>query len=210
MDENTSTRRETSRDQIVQAAHALFLQHGYNGTSMRAIAQQAGVALGGIYNHFASKEEIFRAILLEKHPYFDLLEAMNAAEGETVDLLLRDAARRMVACLGERPDFLNLMFIELVEFRRQHIPMLFDLFFPMIMQFAERLSAHSEALRPIPYPVLMRAFLGLFFSYVLTEIMLSENLPKDANTSALDYVTDIFLNGVLVVPVQTSASGEQQ
>jgi AcrR family transcriptional regulator len=210
MDENISSHRESSRDQILQAAHALFLQHGYNGTSMRAIARQAGIALGGIYNHFSSKEEIFIAILLERHPYFDLLAAMNAAEGDTAELLLRDAARRMVACLGERLDFLNLMFIELVEFRRQHIPLLFNLFFPQIMQFAERLNAHSETLRPVPYPVLMRAFLGLFFSYVMTELLLGQNLPKDANAAALDYFTDIFLHGILLEPAQTSASGAQQ
>ena len=50
------SRGERTRAEIIQAAHDLFIQQGYHGTSMRQIAGQAGIALGGLYNHFESKE----------------------------------------------------------------------------------------------------------------------------------------------------------
>ena len=59
--EESLSRGEQTRNAILQAAHDLFVQQGYHGTSMRQIAKQAGLALGGLYNHFASKEDVFQA-----------------------------------------------------------------------------------------------------------------------------------------------------
>lgn len=43
---------------IIQAALDEFLEKGYEGTSMEAIAVRAGISKGGLYHHFKSKEEI--------------------------------------------------------------------------------------------------------------------------------------------------------
>jgi len=48
---------------ILDAAVRLFSQHGYDGVSMRRIAEQAGVSKANIYHHFASKEALYFAIL---------------------------------------------------------------------------------------------------------------------------------------------------
>ena len=61
------------------------MEQGYHATSMRQIAERADLALGGIYNHFTSKEEIFEAIIVDKHPYKKVLPLILAAEGETVE-----------------------------------------------------------------------------------------------------------------------------
>ena len=55
MAEETQTKGETTRLAIEDAAVNLFMEHGYHATSMRQIAERAGLALGGIYNHFSSK-----------------------------------------------------------------------------------------------------------------------------------------------------------
>ena len=59
MTEEAQTKGEVTRLAIEDAAIELFLEHGYHATSMREIADHAGLALGGIYNHFKSKDEIF-------------------------------------------------------------------------------------------------------------------------------------------------------
>jgi AcrR family transcriptional regulator len=43
-----ATKGERTRRQVIQAAQRLFVERGYHGTSMRQIAQEAGLALGGI------------------------------------------------------------------------------------------------------------------------------------------------------------------
>ena len=45
MPENSATNMETTQQKIIRAAHDLFVQQGYHGTSMRQIAAQADIAL---------------------------------------------------------------------------------------------------------------------------------------------------------------------
>ena len=49
---------EHSRAAIFDAALALFQERGYEATTMRAIAERAGVSLGSSYHYFASKEHL--------------------------------------------------------------------------------------------------------------------------------------------------------
>jgi AcrR family transcriptional regulator len=196
MSEVVSEKVENKKAEIIQAAYQLFLKNGYHGTSMRQIAQSAEIALGGIYNHFNSKEEIFVAVIQDFHPFFDVIPVINKARGDTLEEIIRDAARRMISGLGNRPDFLNMMFIELVEFNGEHIPALFDLFFPKVREFAMRFFKDNAGLRPVPVFVLARAFIGLFFSFYITELLIGKQLPNQEH--ALDYFVDIFLHGILV------------
>src|ERR1700680_33094 len=57
-------RRGGSRDAIVEAAVRLFLERGFGSVSMDELAEAAGVARGAASHQVASKEEIFREMLL--------------------------------------------------------------------------------------------------------------------------------------------------
>ncbi|MCI0519118.1 MAG: TetR/AcrR family transcriptional regulator [Chloroflexi bacterium] len=195
--EESIPRSERASTQIVQAAYRLFLQNGYHGASMRQVAQEAGVALGGIYNHFPNKEALFREVLFEYHPYKNVVPYLLEAQGDTLEAILRDAARRLVAGLGERRDLLNLLFIEMVEFNGQHMGDLFELIYPHVALFAQQFVQRQDELRPIPIIILLRSFLGLFFSYFITEIMIAEKFPPEGRENALDYFVDIYLHGIL-------------
>ncbi len=191
------TKARRTRAAIVDAGHRLFLRQGYAATSMRQIASEAGLALGAAYNHFHSKEDIFVAILKERHPILQILPAMQAANGETVEELARDAAARMIAILSQRQDVLNLMFIELVEFKGKHVSELFPIFFPPLMEFAQRFVQARGRLRQAPLPIVLRAFMGLFFSYFMTEQLIGSQLPPEFKEGAFDSFVDIYLHGIL-------------
>lgn len=51
-------RLSEGKDRIADAAAALFLNGGYHSTSVREIAQKAGLSVGSVFNYFTSKEEI--------------------------------------------------------------------------------------------------------------------------------------------------------
>lgn len=56
----------SKRAAILEAAQVLFLRHGYEGSSMDAIAQEAEVSKLTVYNHFTDKETLFCAAIEAK------------------------------------------------------------------------------------------------------------------------------------------------
>ena len=58
-----SRKSEISRGQILDAAAAMLRRQGYGNTTLRRIAEVAGIQAGSIYYHFASKDEIMDAVL---------------------------------------------------------------------------------------------------------------------------------------------------
>jgi len=189
---------EVTRLAIEDAAISLFLEHGYHATSMRQIADQAGLALGGIYNHFSSKDEIFQGIIIDKHPYKKILPAILSAEGETVDEFFKNAATIVITELSKQPEFINLMFIELVEFKGKHGSMMLREIAPKVLPVFEKIVKSRKNLRVTNPAVLMRSFFGMIISYFVTEMIVSDSvISKLMPKNTADLYTDIFLHGIL-------------
>lgn len=193
----SNSKKDRTRQSILDASHSLIMEQGYAATSMRQIAERSGLALGGIYNHFPSKEDVFSTIIFERHPFFQIMPLLNSVEANNIEEFVRKAAQLLVDELGHRPDFLNLMLTEIVEFKGQHIPLIFTKIFPMILPLAQRMSNLSGVARRIPPPVIMRAFLGMFFSYYITGIVLGPAMPKEMQEDSFDHFVEIFLHGIL-------------
>ncbi len=193
---------ETTRLQIEDAAIELFMKNGYHGTSMRQIAEHAGLALGGIYNHFKSKDEIFEAIIVDKHPYKKLLPVIVDTEGETMDEFLGNAARVVIKELTSQPYYVKLMLIEIVEFNGSHGAALIKEIAPKILPVFEKLVKTKKNLRIIHPVLLMRSFIGMVLSYIITDMIIANSvLNKFMPKNALDAYVDIYMHGVIKEPV---------
>ena len=189
---------EVTRLAVEDAAISLFLEQGYHATSMRQIADQAGLALGGIYNHFSSKDEIFQGIIIDKHPYKKILPAILTAEGETVDEFFKNAATIVITELSKQPEFISLMFIELVEFKGKHGSMMLREIAPKVLPVFEKIVKSRKNLRVTNPAVLMRSFFGMIISYFITEMIISDSvISKLMPKNTADLYTDIFLHGIL-------------
>jgi AcrR family transcriptional regulator len=195
MPEESLTKGERTHRAIVEAAYTLFLQQGYAATSMRQIAEHAGLALGGIYNHFASKEAIFAELIIDRHPYQQILPILLKTPTDDMETFVRTAAQAMVSELDKRPDFIKLMLIEMVEFNGRNMPNMLKQVLPQVLPLIGKFN--KKLLRPIPPFVFFRAFLGLFFSYYMTELLLSNTPAARMSTNALDHFVEIFLHGVM-------------
>jgi AcrR family transcriptional regulator len=55
-------KREQSKQHIQEVALTLFAEHGYEKTSIRMIAQKAGISLGLLYNYYPGKDELLKEI----------------------------------------------------------------------------------------------------------------------------------------------------
>lgn len=90
--------REARRDAILDVAARWFLEHGYAGTTMSAIAAEMGGSKGTLWNYFPSKEELFGAVIERVAGDFRarLVEVLDPADGE-VEARLRRYARQFLA-----------------------------------------------------------------------------------------------------------------
>ena len=189
---------EATRLTVEDAALELFMEQGYHATSMRQIADKSGLALGGIYNHFKSKDEIFEAIVVDKHPYKKILPLIQEAEGETMEEFLGNATRVVINELTSQPYYIKLMLIEIAEFNGKHGAVLIKELAPNIMPVFEKLVKTRKELRVTHPVILMRSFIGMVLSYMITDIVISNSiLSKLMPSNTLDAYVDIYMHGVL-------------
>jgi AcrR family transcriptional regulator len=176
MHKDKQTKGEATRLAIEEVAINLFLEQGYHATSMRQIADQAGLALGGIYNHFSSKEEIFEAIIVDQHPYKKILPLIIEAQDDGTEEFFGNAFRIIINELGKQPEFINLMFIELVEFKGKHGTIMLREIAPKVLPVFERVVKARKDLRVTNPAALMRSFFGMVISYFVTEMVISNSV----------------------------------
>ena len=198
---DSPTKGETTRLSVEDAAVELFMEQGYHATSMRQIAERAGLALGGIYNHFASKDEIFEAIIVDKHPYQRILPLVVEAQGETAEEFLRSAFKIAVAEISKDPAYMKIMLIEMVEFNGKHGAGMLKEIAPKVLPVFEQMLKVRKGLRISNPAMFLRSFFGMIISYFITEMVtansvISKLMPKDA----MDIYMDIYLHGILKEP----------
>ena len=100
---------EATRRRILEAAESLFLEHGYDGTSLRMLTTAAGVNLASVHYHFGGKEELFRAMLAA------LFDPLNRERAALLAEYEKAAAGRPLPC----ETILNALFVPTLRLARQ-------------------------------------------------------------------------------------------
>jgi TetR/AcrR family transcriptional regulator len=81
-------RQSSGEIAILEAAIRLFSTHGFDGVSMRQIAETAGVSKANIYHHFQSKEALYLAIISDSARKLSMLvESLAEGGGEMSDAI---------------------------------------------------------------------------------------------------------------------------
>ncbi len=148
-----------TKARILDAAEALFMEHGFEATSLRTLTSAAGVNLAAVNYHFGTKEELFETVLRRR------LDPMNLQRVELLTRLEAKAAPHALPCdrimlalfapalrLARDParggkDFLRLLgraYADPAPFIRQFLA---EQYAPMIARFK---SAFARALPHLP------------------------------------------------------------
>jgi AcrR family transcriptional regulator len=116
-------RSERCRRLVLDAALRLFSRHGYGATSVRQIAEEAGVSVGAVYHHFPDKETMFRSLIEEykaitNEPRFPYYRAIRTGlfpnNLEQLGYAARDSVRQY-------RDYQALFFVDVIEFQGDHV-----------------------------------------------------------------------------------------
>ncbi|MEA3350060.1 MAG: TetR/AcrR family transcriptional regulator [Chloroflexota bacterium] len=65
--EHTRKRRSVMRNRLLTTARKLFVNHGYEATTMQLIVEEAGTSIGNCYFYFSNKQALFLTVLEELH-----------------------------------------------------------------------------------------------------------------------------------------------
>lgn len=94
------TLKSDIRETILKVAQSKFARKGFLKTSMRDIAEAAGVGVGNVYNYFASKDELFQAVVRPVTDEFkQMLEKHHGQNGKDALEMLSEAYFRN--CVNE-------------------------------------------------------------------------------------------------------------
>lgn len=110
---------EDRRRQLLQVAIASFAQNGFSGTKTKDIAAAAGVSEAILFRHFASKEDLYHAILDEKEATLGgerwFAEMKELAERRDDRGLLQHIARQLIRSFREDSAFHRLLLYASLE-----------------------------------------------------------------------------------------------
>ena len=81
-----------TKTRILDAAESLFVEHGFEATSLRSLTSAAGVNLAAVNYHFGSKEELFQAVLTRR------LDPMNQERIDRLERMQREAGGKPLSC----------------------------------------------------------------------------------------------------------------
>jgi AcrR family transcriptional regulator len=81
-----------TKTRILDAGERLFVEHGFEATSLRSLTAAAGVNLAAVHYHFGSKEELFQAVLTRR------LDPMNQERIDLLEKVEREAGGRALSC----------------------------------------------------------------------------------------------------------------
>ncbi|MGC1304989.1 MAG: TetR/AcrR family transcriptional regulator [Caulobacteraceae bacterium] len=138
-----ATAKDVRRQTILEMAREIFLEDGYAAASMSAIAARLGGSKGTLYNYFASKEELFKAVIQDQcdRKMTLMFEGMTAGDGDVAKGLHTLGTRYATIVLGE--DVINLSRILVAEVLR--FPELGKTMYEAgPLQGAQRLGAYME------------------------------------------------------------------
>lgn len=197
------------REQILTTAVSLFSQRGFSGTTTKEIARAAGVSEAMVFRHFASKEELYGAILADKACQDGMLrfapcEPDSALEKAVIEKddyaffynLAIHALNKHEADVG----FMRLLFFSALEeheladrFFKEFISRLYD----FIGDYIERRQADG-AFRRVKPRIVVRAFLGMLIHHSLNNVLWDKkrSLLNISNEQAAKNFAEIILNGI--------------
>ena len=197
----TRMRAEGRRNQIVSIAAELFSQKGFRGTTTKEIADNAGVSEAIIFRHFATKDDLYHAILDNKvkQTAERMKENLNEAAGRKDDkAYFGSLAYEMLEFHSTDRTFMRLLLFSALEGHE-----LSEIFFHStaremknhIRRYIKQRIADG-AFRPIDPAIAARAFVGMVLNQAQIRNIFRDDDLRFSNRQMADRFVDIFLNGI--------------
>jgi len=208
MENRQNTRTQQTRERLRASAYLLFLQQGYQATSIDAILAEAGISSKEtLYRHYASKEALFVDVLSHltmEHPGFsERLAAMPLSHDlPSLQENLTQLSREILSMMCQ-PGYLPLVRMIIAEASR--FPQLGTLFFSTVTQrgiaiitnlLAEARKQHLIA--DLDFDVVAHTLLGGLLTYVLRSLVVAGEEAQLPALDCADEVVEVIMRALIL------------
>lgn len=137
IDKKSRKKKDTSQKHaaILAGAIRVFIENGYELSSMDRIAEVAGVSKRTIYNHFSSKEILFQAIVADFLKQRDEIKPIHYSQNQPLNDQLKEFARAELFLINEP--------------MRRGLSKLFTSVFLMDIEFGKKTRSQYDPHRPL-------------------------------------------------------------
>lgn len=198
------------RDQILQIAIKLFSQYGFRGTTTKKIAEAAGVSEAMVFRHFASKQELYHAILDRKAceggkatPLSVINEIIKTKDDfEVFYQIILDALKKH----QQDPEFMRLLMHSALEGHELAEMFINESIVPTyeVLSFYISQRQRDGVFRNLNPKLIVRAFVGMMIHHSINTNLWDKNgrILKITNEEAARGFTEILLNGIKKTPAE--------
>lgn len=184
------------REEILQVSLHLFAERGFHGTSMRDIAREADIGEGLIYHYFASKRDLFRAII-EEHSFLPLLRTLpDLAQQLDLRGLLIVLARGFFDVLKQNTELVRVLLQEVQVFPEEKEAFFTDAVNESITALAQILDERmsDKARTQVDPAVSARIFFNSLLAFFVEQEILGGKhmLPAD-EAVYIEHLVDMFV-----------------
>ena len=189
----------------MQSAIRLFAEKGFRGATTRELAASLGVTEPVLYQHFATKDDLYAAIIAAKIAEGSerTAELQKLLEGEDDRAILAHIAALILDRYEHDPAFIRLLLfsaLERHELGRQFYGTHVKGFYEMIAAYLRR-RIRAGAFRAVNATVAARSFMGMVQEHGLTAELFGPQPPRIARARLIDEIVAIFLDGIRVQPL---------
>jgi len=197
---------EERRSQILAVAVSLFSERGFRGTTTKEIAHAAGVSEAMVFRHFATKEELYAAILDHKacaHDRFDPAElSADAIKRKDDRAVFESLALAALDHHQKDPEFQRLLLHSALE-KHQLAQMFFNEFVRPVYEFLSSYISERQrdgAFVEVDPAIVVRCLIGMVMHHSLTNNLWDPDrrLLNISNEAAAKHFTEILLHGITV------------
>lgn len=192
---------QDNRQKILDAAAQLFANKGFNGVSVREIAESAGVTKPVIYYYFESKEDLHQQLFQSAYQHTVGIHANIFDSGDPVETQMRELMRSHFRFCKDNPDMVKILYDTIGKTINEkglnsEKPELLqtDTKFKRFSDFV-RLGQEKGTFKPSIDPVKAgMMFLGSMNIFILTHLHSNKSVISD---EVADELMEILLKGLL-------------
>ncbi|KMQ00738.1 MULTISPECIES: TetR/AcrR family transcriptional regulator [Bacillus] len=184
----------TAREKVMEAATLLFGEKGYTATTIREVAEKAGVSELTIFRNFKNKENLFReSIILRTTPVALLEEIEEQFTGD----LQKDLTKVAETYIQTNLPKLNYIWAALIESRQnsEMKTLLHELNSHLVNHLEKYLKQLGEAghISPCNYRLIANMFYGQLFLYIMNVSITEEEVQLE---EYIETCVNLFMNGI--------------